>query len=65
MSKFQEIKTGDIVGGFECLEIRGIPEINNVAYIFEHQKTLPPSFNRIKSESKPRCYIRMLYLLSI
>ena len=39
MLNFQEIRTGDTVGGFVCLEVREIPEINNVAYIFEHQKT--------------------------
>lgn len=39
MANFQEIKTGDIVGGFECMEVREIPEINNVAYVFEHKKT--------------------------
>jgi len=39
VDKFQEIKTGDVVGGFECKEVREIPEINNVAYVFEHKKT--------------------------
>jgi Zn-dependent M16 (insulinase) family peptidase len=39
LSNFQEIKTGDVVGGFECIEVREIKEINNVAYIFEHKKT--------------------------
>ncbi|MCL1947034.1 MAG: hypothetical protein FWF51_07805, partial [Chitinivibrionia bacterium] len=39
MSNFQEIKEGDITGGFLCKEVREIKERNNVAYIFEHQKT--------------------------
>jgi Zn-dependent M16 (insulinase) family peptidase len=37
--KFQDIKVGDTVGGFLCKEVREIKEINNVAYIFEHQRT--------------------------
>ncbi|MCL2844952.1 MAG: insulinase family protein [Chitinivibrionia bacterium] len=39
MANFQDIKEGDVVGGFLCNEVREIKERNSVAYIFEHQKT--------------------------
>jgi len=39
LTNFQDIKVGDIVGGFLCGEVREIKERNSVAYIFEHQKT--------------------------
>ena len=39
MTNFQNIKEGDIVGGFLCREVREIKERNCAAYIFEHQKT--------------------------